>query len=470
MEAADLELRLRDNVVFVHGTFAGRLSDRGSAWWQLESKFSQFVRKELQGLAVPSEEAFHWTGENSDVFRVFDSAPLLERLRRENEKGPFHVVAHSHGGMVLWQALMLAVERQIPLGNLRSWITVGTPFIFYEARIGRVARHHLMPMLIGLIFPCLLVFHRYKSWLVAWLFALGTLAIFSIRVLYFVKSSSKRLRCLEKETMRQFGSLWLGVRSKHDEAIALLKTALLLRTPVTPAWNDYPRWSYSRIGATHVHGRIPRRVWRRRGPSNEDPAFFLHPNEWLRRKEVPSSGWRMHAREWMLYNMFFWPLDLVLTLARLGYNRLLVDFLNGAAASVARSRLLGDDAPYFVAVSVRDVPSRGEALSAAELPREVDEALVQQANASAIGVLTDIRRNYISQLVLMQSGSILAAWPSASSDLTGALVHRLYFEVESCQKLIAATLRHVCGGDVSRKHEEWTKQTHTATLKMIETG
>ena len=188
MDAAGLELRKPHSIVFVHGTFAGRLSDRGSVWWQLGSKFSQLVRRALEGLAIPSEEAFHWAGENSDVFRVFDSALLLKRLRRENEKGPFHVVAHSHGGMVLWHALMLAVEQQISLDNLRSWMSVGTPFIFYEARIGRIARHHLVPTLIALIFSCLLVFHRYKSWIAAWLFAFGTLVIFLTYLLYLASS------------------------------------------------------------------------------------------------------------------------------------------------------------------------------------------------------------------------------------------------------------------------------------------
>lgn len=75
--------RIPHRIVFVHGTFAQRLSDRGDAWWQLGSKFAQHIRKVLQGIAVPSDEAFHWTGENSDAFRVFDSSLLLERLRRE---------------------------------------------------------------------------------------------------------------------------------------------------------------------------------------------------------------------------------------------------------------------------------------------------------------------------------------------------------------------------------------------------
>jgi hypothetical protein len=426
------------------------------------------MQQVLHGLAIPSDEAFHWTGENSDIFRVFDSALLFERLRRENEKGPFHVIAHSHGGMVLWHALMLAVERQIPLDNLRSWTTVGTPFIFYEATVKCVARCYLMPALVALTFACMLGLQLYGSWLAVSLFGLGISVIFFTCVLYLANSSSKRLRRLEEETIQRLGSRWLGVRSKHDEAIALLKMALSLRTPIMPIWNDHPPWSYSQIGATNVPGRIPQRVWRRRGPSNEDPAFSVHANKWLRGKQVPISGWRMHARGWVLENILFWPFEIVLSLMRFGYNDFLVHILNGAAATIAKTRLLGDDAPYFVAACVADVPSRGQGLSAAELPREVEDDLLRQANAHATMMLADVRYNYISQLVLMPSAAVFALSPNATSDPTGALVHCLYFEVGSCQRLIAAALRHACGSKVSSIHADWAKRAHAATVKMTE--
>jgi hypothetical protein len=174
----------------------------------------------------------------------------------------------------------------------------------------------------------------------------------------------------------------------------------------------------------------------------------------------------MHAKGWLLNGVLFWPIDMVLSLIRFGYNEVLVDILNGTAATIAKARLLGDDAPYFAAACVTDVPSRGQGLSAAELPREVDEALLKQANAHTKNMLTDVRYNYISQLVLMPSAAILALSPKATSDPTGALVHCLYFEVESCQQLIAAAIRHVCGSNVGRIHEDWTKQAHAATLKM----
>lgn len=469
MDAVGQELRrIPDKIVFVHGTFAARLPHQGANWWQLGSKFSQLVQKALAGLAVPSEEVFHWTGQNSDVFRVFDSVTLLDRLRRENEKGYFHVIAHSHGGMVLLHALMLAVEQGITLDNLRSWITVGTPFIFYKARIGRVVRHHFIPTLVALMVSSLLAIWWQHSWFAVSTFALGTLAATFTYLWYLAKSSSKRLRNLEQDTIRQYGSRWFGVRSQHDEAIALLKTALRLRTPVAPGWNDHPWWSYSQTGATGVPGRIPRRVWSRRGPSQEDPAFFVHPNEWLRRTLSPSTGWRMHAFGWIMQNMFFWPLEVILSVARFGYNTFLLNCLNRAAASVARSRLLGDDSPYFAAVGVADVPSQGQALRAAELPREVDEELLQQANANAAAMLTELRCSYISQLVLAPSTPILSAPTNVSQDPAGALVHCLYFEIESCQALIAAAVQRVCGGEITSTYQQWAKQAEAATLKVTE--
>jgi alpha-beta hydrolase superfamily lysophospholipase len=58
----------------------------------------------------------------------------------ENAKRPYHLVCHSHGGGVAWEALKQSVAPQSDLsGNaggsvdtlryLKSWTTVGTPFI-----------------------------------------------------------------------------------------------------------------------------------------------------------------------------------------------------------------------------------------------------------------------------------------------------------------------------------------------------
>jgi hypothetical protein len=45
----------------------------------------------------------------------------------------YHIVAHSHGGSVVWHGLVESKRRGIDLSGLRSWTTVGTPFLKYSA-------------------------------------------------------------------------------------------------------------------------------------------------------------------------------------------------------------------------------------------------------------------------------------------------------------------------------------------------
>lgn len=467
MVATDRETETPSNLIFVHGTFAQRLSDRGDAWWQLDSGFSQRTEEKLRGLALPSREAFHWSGENSDVFRVFDSSHLFDRLCRENEKGPFHVIAHSHGGMVLFHALMLAVEKKMPLENLRSWITVGTPFIFYSPSFKRISVGYALPVVFASFAVYMSVLQLFNSLLIAALGPLGVVIFFFAYAKYLVKSSSEKLRWLEKETIRQFGSRWLGVRSKHDEAILLLKSALSLKTSITPYWRDGPSWTYSRGGATKVPGRVPRRAWSRKGPSREDPAFHVHPNSWLRGKDFPDSGWKMQARSWLVTKSLFWPVEIVLSIVRLGYRNFFTPRIDGFVAGLTKTRLLGDDAPFFIATFVTDVPSRSPGLSAAELPPNIDEDLLRQADSSAKYMISDVRQNYFSQLALAPSADVFGSWQNLQSDPTSALVHCLYFELRSCQDLIVAALLEASGGSPKAIHNQWLKRAHAATQKLM---
>jgi hypothetical protein len=46
----------------------------------------------------------------------------------------YHLVGHSHGGSVIWHALTLSAAQGKRLANLRSWCTVGTPFLTVAPR------------------------------------------------------------------------------------------------------------------------------------------------------------------------------------------------------------------------------------------------------------------------------------------------------------------------------------------------
>jgi hypothetical protein len=164
-------------VILVHGTFAADDRDDGTdRWWQRNSPVAQSLAEEVRllngapvrcapegvghfysppwwkrlwrryvsekclGESIQSsmDAVFHWSGHNRESARRQAGAMLLDHLKSFDSRGPFHVVAHSHGGGVLWEALSLAAaetpddQRGGPLQNLRSCTTVATPFLRYS--------------------------------------------------------------------------------------------------------------------------------------------------------------------------------------------------------------------------------------------------------------------------------------------------------------------------------------------------
>ncbi len=122
----------KEQVVLVHGTYASSEHDHGEAWWQVGSQAYQELQKRLPAQAelVGRGQVFRWSGENSERARSKAAAQLLDHLKAyENEGRPYHLIGHSHGGSVIWAALKLATLRRRDLKQLRSWSTVGTPFL-----------------------------------------------------------------------------------------------------------------------------------------------------------------------------------------------------------------------------------------------------------------------------------------------------------------------------------------------------
>ena len=105
-------------VVLVHGTFAGKHSDVGESWWQTNGElFKQFNNKET--FVLP----FNWSGANSETARRNAALRLWVLLMQiEALQKPYVIVAHSHGGMVAWHALVTccrwATRSQLPIRTL----------------------------------------------------------------------------------------------------------------------------------------------------------------------------------------------------------------------------------------------------------------------------------------------------------------------------------------------------------------
>ncbi|MHB8954740.1 MAG: lipase family protein [Pirellulaceae bacterium] len=126
-----------DLVILVHGTYAARDTDSGDLWWQQESRPWRELRKRLPpGVQLAGEgELFHWSGENSERSRIKAGRDLLEYLSElESEQRGYHLVGHSHGGSVIWHALCRARLQRKELTCLRSWSTVGTPYLQHRTR------------------------------------------------------------------------------------------------------------------------------------------------------------------------------------------------------------------------------------------------------------------------------------------------------------------------------------------------
>ena len=123
--------------ILVHGTFAGSKENVGKQWWQSNSPFAAKLNKHLPKTVRPAEadEIFRWSGKNSERARSKAASQLLCHLKEQEKAGKdYHLVGHSHGGSVIWHALKMATLNKQTLDGLRSWTTVGTPFLQHRSR------------------------------------------------------------------------------------------------------------------------------------------------------------------------------------------------------------------------------------------------------------------------------------------------------------------------------------------------
>jgi hypothetical protein len=162
-------------VIFVHGTRAAAAEDHGQKWWQSGSPVAWQLASRLPGSidVAPPSLVFHWTGENGERARSKAASELMAFVRPLEAAGkPYHLVGHSHGGSVIWNMLKLATICRYPLANLRTWTTVGTPFLQHQGRNPWNPVNVLL-VLIGLILlrPAFRAFHHLGT--ILWNAAVG---------------------------------------------------------------------------------------------------------------------------------------------------------------------------------------------------------------------------------------------------------------------------------------------------------
>jgi hypothetical protein len=288
-------------IVTVHGTGDDALlPDDARRWWQSESRFASTLNARIAELAKALGQSepqvewhrFSWDGANSKEARHIAGHRLFTYLRKLAEQAEaadaeIHVIAHSHGGNVLLEALLHAGREawhdlapnerkdiaallksmdpkrghltQFDLypndqmrdalrgadpfrSRLRSWITVGTPFLellphrpwnialeFIGGMIKRAWRWIVLAAGFFFLFPSIGIPTT------ALLFGLGlllhTLIARIIKRLRFNRKFAKGgatslHRMFKEENYRRvhafYGRRWFNLYSEMDEAVALL--------------------------------------------------------------------------------------------------------------------------------------------------------------------------------------------------------------------------------------------------------
>lgn len=244
----------RDTVIFVHGTFASKPSDEGQEWWQSNGEFRRTI---LSALGSECAESLRWTGDNTEVTRQAAADRLLKRLRElERDQRSYHLIGHSHGASIIMEALQRSLAQ--PLTHLRSWTTLGAPFLHYGLDPSYFA--FALPLVLSAVI--LIRFQLPQVWQLipvsrdaaeslpwhvlaafgAGSFAFLLLSGFAIYSVCCVGQALFRLRQRREgrhAAWEYYKLRWIPIWSSSDEAINGLRAAVMLAAPVArPPVND----------------------------------------------------------------------------------------------------------------------------------------------------------------------------------------------------------------------------------------
>jgi hypothetical protein len=133
----------RQTVIVVHGTFAApdHRSPPELRWYQPGGSFCREIDGQLEALGSPARTWKHLEGKPGGLFWWSGRNAWQDRSRAARELGAyltevarqgwrFHLVAHSHGGNVVLDALKLIGGRgSAGFPNLGAIVFIGTPFL-----------------------------------------------------------------------------------------------------------------------------------------------------------------------------------------------------------------------------------------------------------------------------------------------------------------------------------------------------
>jgi len=256
----------KETVIIVHGTWAEPKTDL-FRWYQISDERQDkphFVSKLNRALEERSSaarcwahckdntEIFSWSGENDQVDRTRASLKLAAYINNLQFDGwRCHVVAHSHGGNIVAEALPQLIQTTgQPTGISGTITTLGTPFIdamspidkkVSQQRIGRteLAWHwYLVFAASALVLAGRFVLGFDSNQINGWSAIFMVIVALLAAAREFLNPPQKQIgwteywRTLEKETaVRPF---ILSISSGMDEAWQLLRHVQDIQNPIAP--------------------------------------------------------------------------------------------------------------------------------------------------------------------------------------------------------------------------------------------
>lgn len=447
-----------DLVLLVHGTYAARQEDRGASWWQNGSQAYEGLRQRLpKGVQLTEpDEVFHWSGENSERARIKAGIELLAKLKALEAQGRgYHLIGHSHGGSVIWHTLRLATLGRIQLDRLRSWTTLGTPFLRHQThRSTRIA--NIIRIVLGLILikPAIATAIRFYDLILRpekslWLqntaipkqytlYETPVLRLLEIMHIPIERtstgirvggySSGSGISSFEVLFTTPMG--WLLLILTIVVIYAYLNLTVFFLRPVLESWQ---MWAERRLEqrACKLYEKRWLGLW-----SPDDEAInglraTLDLSVSFVSRMAPKDRVLFSDHITLIWQPYYWVLTPV-------FNFMLRPFLDGLVRSYVVKAAQGNNRPGAEVVEVTPVPwSVDDSHQPICLPNWLNQQLVEAANNCARDIIPKLRS-------VLASPSFVSGLESCKGTLGRELVHTSYFDHSEMLDLMAMHVAWAC--------------------------
>ena len=511
--------RVQDVVFLIHGTFSHRDEDHfepdeknpgeTAAWWQKNSDFVAEMDRLLDGKAccwpedicqampwakrsfwhgveewtirgwkpfrwirpkyrILNRQLFVWSGLNSETERRRAGGRLLEgllSLERDNEaklkagEAPrfYHLIGHSHGGSVIWNALRFASRQGESLPHLKSWSTLGTPFPTYgpvrylwlrgliglmvivvfgwlalsngDLRISGLSRTTLEALLSFSspvnLFPFGVSLGT--AGLLATLLVLAGWFLFAIMIWLYRWFDHRADSRYSDMAWRIFGGRWLGLFSTIDEAIAGSQNTVgfyvsdLVRLP-WPGPPPAPR-------VPNLYDRIPFLI-----------ACVIF---WLPGSKMLALGFVV---SWFLRGYLYW-LGSWFTVALA--NGVVLPLSEYVVSSIFRLKFQGADRPGSYLTSISPVPDSRESFPSeatlGPLPPSLENPLRELAEREIGAKIVGGRTRFADDARGPNPPNKLLNDYSKSLNVNNELIHNSYYNLDAIRSVLAYRILNTQG-------------------------